>query len=537
MKNTLCKLSVLTLAIGLAACSLPRQQQPASADRASQAASQTSLEAAIADAFQASQSGLQSEADQLAYSSAVQRAAELWAAQRDEKTVSGSMTKAGGWNLAASWPSSLHFDELLPATTVEDRKMRKQVTRPGIGACMLARWRHTPERKKAHPFLSEGGYLAAVTAILDFPASSRGSRQAVLRLHEPRTEETAMIRGRRQPLAADFSAASEFILQEAKKKHLGMPGLGALRHSEKYLDKLGILALEPPSRDRIPLIFVHGLMSRPLTWHNAFNELNGDPVIRKNFQIFFFRYPTGVPVVYSSAKFRENLNRLHDELSRIGNHHASHHMMLIGHSMGGLVSKMQLASSGDRLWVNILGAKPADLGLSKAEYEEFRSLLEFHPNPHIDRVIFVCTPHRGSKLAEGIVGAIGRKLVSLPTRMLGSAFDLLQGEALQNSHLKQLLKRGIPSSIDNLSPESPFVKNSMQLPLKPGLHVHSIIGNKEGKPLADPKCSDGVVPYASAHLDGVESELVVRSDHGAHETEAGIAEMRRILLLHLKGLR
>lgn len=99
--------------------------------------------------------------------------------------------------------------------------------------------------------------------------------------------------------------------------------------------------------------------------------------------------------------------------------------------------------------------------------------------------------------------------------------------------VKSLLKKGIPSSIENLSPKSRFVKESMLLPLKPGLHVHTIAGNKDGRSLTDPKCSDGVVPYSSAHLDGVESELVIHSNHGAHERPEGIAEMRRILLRHL----
>lgn len=213
----------------------------------------------------------------------------------------------------------------------------------------------------------------------------------------------------------------------SQQKKVGISAMAALKHSEKYLDKMGILALEPPSRNRIPVIFVHGLMSRPLTWHNAFNELGADPAIRKNYQIYFFRYPSGVPVVYSSAKFRQQLSILHHELDRIGNHEAAHHMVLIGHSMGGLVSKMQLTSSGDRLWVNVFGAKPSELGLAPEEQESFRQLLEFNPNPNVERVIFVSTPHRGSTLAEGFVGAVGRRMISLPGRMLGNTFDLLKG--------------------------------------------------------------------------------------------------------------
>jgi hypothetical protein len=164
-------------------------------------------------------------------------------------------------------------------------------------------------------------------------------------------------------------------------------------------------------------------------------------------------------------------------------------------------------------------------------------MLEFKPNPHVERVIFVCTPHRGSRLADGFIGKLGRKLISLPVQTLGTAGrafgDVLSGDA--GGMVSRLKLNGVPSSIDNLSPESPFVQESMRLPLRRGLHIHSIVGNKKSLPLGDPDCGDGVVPYASAHLEGAESELVVKSGHGAQETPEAIAEIRRILLLHLES--
>jgi hypothetical protein len=41
-----------------------------------------------------------------------------------------------------------------------------------------------------------------------------------------------------------------------------------------------------------------------------------------------------------------------------------------------------------------------------------------------------------------------------------------------------------------------------------------------------------VVAYSSAHIDGVESELVVRSPHSVQGKPEAIAEVRRILRLH-----
>jgi hypothetical protein len=172
------------------------------------------------------------------------------------------------------------------------------------------------------------------------------------------------------------------------------------------------------------------------------------------------------------------------------------------------------------------------LGLPRKDVEALRPLIEFEPNRDINRVVFVCTPHRGSKLAEGFVGAIGRKLIKLPFQALNLPGALLRAAPPTSPVVQQMSSRGVPSSIQNLSPESLYVKASNQLPFKPGLHIHSIIGNKKGLPLDDPKCSDGAVPYSSAHLDNVESELVVRSGHSAHENPEAIAELRRILYLH-----
>ena len=46
--------------------------------------------------------------------------------------------------------------------------------------------------------------------------------------------------------------------------------------------------------------------------------------------------------------------------------------------------------------------------------------------------------------------------------------------------------------------------------------------------------SDGVVDYWSSHLDGVESEKIVQSGHSVQQSIEGIAEIRRILRLHVE---
>ncbi|TLD72091.1 alpha/beta hydrolase [Phragmitibacter flavus] len=519
--------------IGLSACNIVPKERTTSSSVAADESSR--FVHALTRAEAASTSDLSTPEQRRNYADAINQVVDLW--QKREGPTSGDRTMIvqGGehaYRLSASWPKNLRFDELVPAAPLNKRYLPEPLLRDGVGAAFVSRWHYSDERKKREPFLSDGGYMTAVTVILDFRNRGNATREAILRVHDPRTEKTTTIAGRNHPLYSDFSSASELIHSLSEQKNLGMSGLGALRNSEKFLDKLGLISLEPLSRDRIPVICVHGLMSRPVTWLHAFNVLGADPEIAKNYQVFFFRYPSGVPVIYSAAKFRAQLTLLHEEFTRIGNHRAANHMVLIGHSMGGLVSKMQLVSSGDQLWVKVFGAPRDQLGLTQEELDDFRQYLEFSPNPHVDRVIFVCTPHRGSSMADGFAGAIGRRLIRLPGRVLGNTFDLLQGDVPRSGLIKQLLEKGLPSSIDNLSSKSRFVVESNRMPIKPGLHMHSIIGNKDGRPLTDLKCSDGVVPYNSAHIEGVDSEFVVRSDHGAQTNPEAIAEIQRILLLH-----
>lgn len=461
---------------------------------------------------------------------ATERAALLWFAQSGPSRKTVTVQGAGRtWTLSASWPDGLLFDELTAPPPAKPGA-EGVVIRAGAGAPLLARWKFTPERKAQHPFLSEGGYVTPVTATLDF----RGTA-ATLRLHDPRYEQAVTLAGQRRALLGDFDSLERYILAELKRnKTFGMSGIGAMRKSTEYLDKMGLIALEPPSRDRIPLVLIHGLMSRPLTWHRAVAGFNADPEISRRYQIYFYRYPTGVPVVYSAGRCREQLALLKKELNRAGNTVHRGRIILMGHSMGGLVTKSQVQISGDGIWEMAFGGTPEELNMPKEEADTIRPLVEWTPNPDINRVVFVCTPHRGSKLAEGFIGKLGRKLINLPLTVLKVPLVAFSGLPPTSPVAQRLKEKGVPSSIENLSPESTYVKVSNQLPWKRGLHIHTIAGNKKGLPLDDPKCSDGVVPYSSAHLDGVDSELVVRSGHSAHEKPETIAELRRILLLHAR---
>lgn len=88
------------------------------------------------------------------------------------------------------------------------------------------------------------------------------------------------------------------------------------------------------------------------------------------------------------------------------------------------------------------------------------------------------------------------------------------------------------TGIDNLDPNNRTLQLLETIPFRPGVPYHSVIGNR--KEAGIPGGSDGIVPYASSHLDGAVSELVVKSDHSAQQNPLAIREIRRILLEHLR---
>jgi hypothetical protein len=206
-------------------------------------------------------------------------------------------------------------------------------------------------------------------------------------------------------------------------------------------------------------------------------------------------------------------------------------MVVIGHSQGGLLAKLTVVDSGDRFWRSMTKVTPETLDATDVDprvREIMRQSLTFTPEPFVERVIFVATPHRGSYLAGWRVAQFGswlmREIRQLKQRTVGS---------LTHSEEAQVMRMvdELPTSLDDMSPNNAFIKTLSTIPIAPGVRVNSIVAVKgEGPPYDDG--DDGVVQYRSAHLEDVESELVVRSEHSVQGNPIAIEEIRRILLEH-----
>jgi len=284
--------------------------------------------------------------------------------------------------------------------------------------------------------------------------------------------------------------------------------------------------LNPYRPGRIPVVFVHGTASSPARWAEMVNELMGDPVIARRYQFWLFIYNTGNPVAISAMRLREAIAAAVHDVDPEGKDPALQRMVVIGHSQGGLLTKMTVVDSGNGFW-ELISSEPFEQARMSPETRDLMRRAAFvKPGPEVKRVIFIATPHRGSFWAGNIVGKIARRLISLPGTMTRAAVELATLRPLQAAQTAWKP----PTAIENMDPTNPGLRTLASLPIAPGVDAHWIIAVQGHGPVETG--DDGVVEYTSAHIDGVESELVVRSSHSTQSEPATIEEVRRVLYEH-----
>lgn len=408
------------------------------------------------------------------------------------------------------WSPS-YFSDYIPACQVQRNHLRQSITQQGVGGTLVGIHRNAklPPDERG-PFEPKLGLVAPVTATLDF----RGP-DAELTLSDPSLLRTARVNGQREPLAADFTAPVA-IHPPANQLWRGLMGLVDV---EKYIKESGLFMIHPYDPNRIPVILIHGLISTPEMWGNVLNEVEADPVLRGHFQFWVFAYPTGNPPVYSALRLREelaNIQKLHP---------MPRGCILVGHSMGGLIARMQATTTGRNIW-DANFKKKADAVFARLPNDNIiKRALIFKANPQVKRIVFICTPHRGSEMANGFIGNLGRRLIKLPSFFVDTLMVSV-GDVLKTVSGKVVL----PTSISGLSPKSQTLIAMEKLPIQ--APYHSIIGDRGRGD--SPGSSDGVVPYRSSHLNGAQSELIVAGPHGSHELTPTVDELKRILRLHLR---
>jgi hypothetical protein len=424
--------------------------------------------------------------------------------------------------------SPMVYDDLmLPRASSRDQRDMGAI-RTGLGVPLVGRVESTADVRARLPFLPPKGGNFTLTALMHIhEPGADGIRRCKLRLINTLDTDTVKSPDGERQLAADFTAPKHLALS---RKAFGSISIKGLLYPEKAIGDCQLYRMDEYDPERIPVVFVHGLMSDPHIWLNVVSALCADPVLRKRYQPWYFLYPTAMGVPQAAAMLRRSLEAARDHFDPDHNDPGMQRMVLVGHSMGGLLSRMQVTDSGGRLWDGIFSKPPQEMNVSENVRTSMEEALFVKPLPYVERVIFIATPHRGSKIASLNIVRRLTSLIRIPLDSLTMVNEILYGN--MDALSPQITKWGVFSfiSIGMLSDKHPLLKGLNET--TPAVDHHSIIGDR-GRRVPREASSDGVVPYWSSHLSTAETEKIVPHGHGCVEEADVVREVLHLLHEHL----
>jgi pimeloyl-ACP methyl ester carboxylesterase len=440
-----------------------------------------------------------------------------------------------GQRVRVDWGPSLRAESfeylaepssVLLADSIRQRGLHNEYKTAGKGTPLVT-YAKNPEKTPEDKHYPTSGIVLGLTAVEE----KRRGQVPLLKLYDWLDPAVVRTSTGLDPIAANYTAGLAVLFSHARKV-AGSAAASFLTPDHPRF-ATGIYLIHPYDPNKVPILFIHGLLSSPLSWQNLVNDLCSDPKILEHYQPWFFLYPTGEPVLESAARLREDLQATQRLFDPHGISITSHHVVVIAHSMGGLLAHTLVSDSGNKLW-NVFATKPLNsLSLSASEKDALLQYFSFRHQAAIDRVIFLAVPHRGSRLAGGILGSIGDRLI----RHARSPAQTLRKLAAQypgilSPYFARVNARGGPTSLFWLAP-NPLLNGLADLPIK--VPFHSIIGNRGiDKGVYS---SDGVVAYRSSHLEGAESERIVPAGHDLLSNPVTVAEIKRILEENLVAMR
>ncbi len=442
--------------------------------------------------------------------------------------------------------------ELLPASSMIFKGLRSTYRRDGFGSELVAVTAEPPLAISAAPEDSAGMPARRsrrwqppawsempspnITVVLRFRGETLDdllkTDEVYVSVHDPLVENELTIRGQHVPLSGNFTAGYGLWLARAG---FNRQSLRSLFGREQGIDRPHLYMMQPFDPNRRIILMLHGLASSPEAWVNVANEILGDEALRKEYQVWQVYYPTNMPVAINHATIRRLLRETLRNFDPNGDTAASAGLVIVGHSMGGVIARLMVSSADEQLWNWIIEAhKPDAERLDKVHFR-LDPMLRFEPFPGVERAIFIAAPHRGTSVAGHRLVRWVAGFIRFPLSALQNIDEALTPRAhAADASSAPAAMTVIQNSIDNLDERDSFIRATANLPISDQVLYHSIIARTEAEgPLEE--TDDGLVPYRSSHLAGAVSEKVIVSGHSVQETAASILEIRRILHEDLAG--
>jgi pimeloyl-ACP methyl ester carboxylesterase len=189
-----------------------------------------------------------------------------------------------------------------------------------------------------------------VTAFLrlDDPRGAPSGKPGELEFYTPDSARSIEVNGVEVPIEFETTSALALQLEGSPVWDFEIAGFRPV--ISPSCAKTGNLHAAPASTGRIPVVLVHGTASSPARWAELINELENDPRFWEHYELWLFIYNTGNPIAYSGMLLRDALTKAVADLDPEGKDPGLKQMVVIGHSQGGLLTKMTAIDSGTQLW-------------------------------------------------------------------------------------------------------------------------------------------------------------------------------------------
>lgn len=459
-----------------------------------------------------------------------------------------------------------NHDSLEPlrfASDYEVKGLQNEFRQYGLGVPLLAKYKPGTQKTKTTKYTTPS-LCFPITAVLRFlPPGTLDANgrplHARIELYDPLTEVSTKIIHQTVPLESDLTTPIAYSISDPRIASINtfglvrsdlltkpIPEVLGPKASAEWSDEAeeewqrqsiqGLYMMQPHKEGKIPVIFVHGLWSSPMAWMEMFNALRGEPELRAKYEFYFYFYPSGQPFWISAAQLRKDLNEFRTTFDPDRKDPHFDDMILVGHSMGGLISHLQTMDSGEEFWDLVSEHSPDAVfqGKSEKTRQEMLDWFFFRSNPSIARVVSIATPHRGSRASNDVTQWFGKKIIKLPENVLESIGLTKENKDLLNSD--SLLN--VKTSIESLSPEQPVFEAMQKQRQYSKTRYHNIVGEIEQTNALSKMLppSDGVVAVESAKLERYDSQITVQCEHTViHSHPKTILEVRRILFEHLRS--
>ncbi|MEO1984616.1 MAG: alpha/beta hydrolase [Fuerstiella sp.] len=427
------------------------------------------------------------------------------------------------------WLSEDQLGEFQFVADYELQNLRNRHASSGVGVPIVICRQRQGSDGSLESYYAERMSLPA-TVVARFPQVGDETDQPIrLQLFDPRASDGVVVNDTLVPLETDISTPLAWFLTNPR---MSLLDTFAFLRSDQAEELEGLYMVQPFDPDRIPVLMIHGIWSSPVTWMEMFNDLQSDPAIREKYQFWFYMYPTGQPLTFATASLRDRLKELRHRCDPHGRNARLDQMVVVGHSMGGLMSYLLTVDSEDKLWNSMSKLPVASIKADRETHDAIQRVFFFEADRSVDRIVTIASPFRGSGYANVFTRWLGGSIVWLPSKT-SSLSQLIFRQNNQSIWDRMFAPR---TSLDSLDRNSAVLRLVSQTTIPDEVAHHNVVGVNKGRSIAD--WTDGVVKLTSARRDDVKSEVRVNAAHSEiHRRQETIAEVRRVLLQHLKEVK